>query len=41
MNKYAYYVYIHKNKINGKIYVGQTCKKEANDRWRNGKGYSG
>lgn len=41
MNKNTYCVYMHKNNINGKVYVGQTCKKEANDRWKNGKGYSG
>lgn len=36
MKKYT--VYIHKNKINNKIYVGQTCN-DVNDRWNNGKGY--
>lgn len=40
MNKNTYCVYIHKNKINGKVYVGQTVKKEANHRWQNGKGYT-
>lgn len=35
-----YCVYVHINKINGKIYIGQTCKKpEA--RWNNGEGYRG
>ena len=31
-------VYIHTNKINGKIYVGITCR-EPERRWANGKGY--
>ena len=35
-----YCVYVHRNKINGKIYVGQTCQKPES-RWRNGKGYDG
>lgn len=34
----TYCVYIHTNKINGKIYVGQTCQKPEK-RWNNGKGY--
>lgn len=33
-----YCVYIHKNKINGKVYIGQTCQ-NVNDRWMNGLGY--
>lgn len=33
-----YYVYVHKNKINGKVYVGQTSR-APQDRWDNGKGY--
>lgn len=33
-----YFIYIHKNKINGKIYVGQTCQKPEY-RWNNGEGY--
>lgn len=33
-----YCVYCHKNKINGKIYIGITCQKPEN-RWRNGNGY--
>ena len=32
-------LYIHKNKINGKCYVGQTVKRNINARWRDGKGY--
>ena len=36
MNNYT--VYIHKNKINGKIYVGQTCQ-EPKKRWDYGRGY--
>ena len=31
-------VYMHTNKINNKVYVGQTCKKPEY-RWNNGKGY--
>ena len=34
----SYIVYVHVNKLNGKVYVGQTCRK-PNERWRNGKGY--
>lgn len=33
-----YCVYMHRNKINNKIYVGQTCTKPEY-RWRNGEGY--
>lgn len=32
-------VYIHKNKVNGKVYIGKTCKKPER-RWARGKGYS-
>ena len=28
-----YVVYIHKNILNGKVYVGQTCN--LSERWRN------
>ena len=31
-------VYMHKNKINGKVYVGQTGQ-DPNKRWENGNGY--
>ena len=33
-----YCVYAHINKINGKIYIGQTCQ-SLNRRWRDGEGY--
>ena len=36
MNNYS--VYIHKNKLNGKVYIGQTSQKPEK-RWDNGKGY--
>lgn len=36
----SYIVYSHVNKVNGKVYIGQTCRK-PNERWRNGKGYIG
>lgn len=36
-----YVIYLHKNKINGKCYVGQTCQKPE-ERWgANGNGYKG
>lgn len=35
-----YYIYMHKNKINGKIYIGQTCQTPTR-RWRKGEGYKG
>ena len=31
-------IYAHVNKINGKVYIGQTCK-SPKQRWDNGKGY--
>ena len=36
MNNYK--IYIHRNKVNNKAYIGQTCY-ELQERWRNGKGY--
>lgn len=33
-----YTIYMHKNKINGKVYIGQTCLKPE-DRWQKGYGY--
>lgn len=33
-------IYKHTNKINGKCYIGQTCRKNPNERWNNGKGYN-
>lgn len=31
-------IYMHKNKINGKVYIGQTIQ-QVEDRWKNGTGY--
>lgn len=36
----SFCVYIHKNRINGKVYIGQTCQKPSN-RWNQGNGYKG
>lgn len=33
-----YKIYVHINKINGKMYIGQTCQ-NVEDRWRDGNGY--
>ena len=35
-----YCIYKHTNKINGKIYIGQTCQKPEY-RWNHGEGYKG
>lgn len=35
------FIYLHKNKINGKCYVGQTIKDRPEKRWQNGTGYRG
>ena len=37
MNKYC--LYLHRNKINNKIYIGITCQNPPQTRWKNGKGY--
>lgn len=34
-------IYVHRNKINGKHYVGQTIQEDIENRWREGKGYKG
>lgn len=39
-NKQEYTVYMHKNKINNKVYIGQT-RTSVNNRWQDGKGYKG
>ena len=36
MNNYI--IYMHRNKINNKVYIGQTCQ-DPSKRWDNGKGY--
>lgn len=40
MEKENYKIYMHQNKINGKVYVGQT-KQSLRHRWNNGYGYIG
>lgn len=38
--KQFYLIYLHRNLINNKVYVGMTCyTKNPNHRWRNGEGY--
>ena len=37
---YTGFIYIITNEINGKSYIGQTCAKNPNQRWCNGRGYS-
>ena len=34
-----YTIYMHKNKINGKVYIGQTIQQQPEKRWKNGAGY--
>ena len=34
-----YTIYMHKNKLNNKVYIGQTKQEKLNNRWKNGKGY--
>ncbi len=38
MNK-KHCIYMHKNKVNGKVYIGQTLQDNPNNRWQNGHGY--
>lgn len=40
MNNKFGIIYCHKNKINNKVYIGQTTQ-NTNRRWRNGEGYKG
>lgn len=37
----SYKIYLHKNKINGKVYIGQTSEEDINRRFRGGAGYKG
>ena len=37
--KKHYYFYLHRNKVNNKVYIGETYQKNPNDRWKNGKAY--
>ena len=39
MKELSYFIYIHINKTNLKVYVGQTCQ-QPQRRWRNGKSYA-
>lgn len=34
-----YFIYAHINKINHKVYVGETSQKNPEDRWKNGRNY--
>jgi len=37
--EHHYIIYCHRNKINNKAYIGQTCQR-LERRWREGEGYS-
>ena len=39
-NRNNYKIYVHINKTNGKLYIGQTCN-VVEKRWANGRGYKG
>ena len=39
-NEKKYCVYMHRNKVNNKVYIGQTGT-SVEDRWQNGRGYKG
>lgn len=41
MMKDNYKIYVHINKSNGKMYIGQTIYEDPNIRWKNGYGYKG
>ena len=40
-NEITWCIYMHRNKINNKVYIGQTKCKDPNERWRNGTHYKG
>ncbi len=35
----VYCIYMHRNKINNKMYIGQTCQNPPTKRWLRGEGY--
>ena len=37
----GYTIYCHENRINGKIYIGQTKAEDLTRRWTGGNGYKG